>query len=780
MRNKTSTTFTRIKRTVSKFITQFTPARKTLLFCGIAVLTTAVLFYILNYFFMLYHSIGVGYTCLLLLVYIIAGLVISLIVTYLIKLTARFPSLFIVAIIFTILTVLYFYNLGKTYGWTLITVLVVFPSLLAGGSYALKKNKPNRKQKYLTLVAIIFGAIGIGVSAYLFSYPGKTVALPINAKSLSKAPSLIEATDPSQPGLFDIAYLSYGSGKDKYRTIYGDSVNIKTPSVDASFLLKSWNGFTGKLRTAYFGFDQTALPLNAQVWYPKEQEDPSPLVLVVHGNHLAQDYSDGGYDYLGELLASKGYIVVSVDENFLNGSFTDLYKGGLEKENGTRGWLLLKHLELWRKWNDDPSSNFYKKIDMDRIALIGHSRGGEAVGHAALFNTLPCFPDHAQEVFDFNFNIRSVIAIAPVDGQYKPASILSPLKDINYFVIHGSHDMDMQSYGGLSTYNRIKFSTDFDGFKAGLYIHRANHGQFNTSWGRRDNWSPSINQFNLKQLMSANEQQQIAKVYISSFLETTLRDQLVYKPLFIDYRFARQWLPDEIYLNQFEDSKTFFIADYEEDLDLQSTAIGDSVISAQHLSVWREQQHELMWGNALSRAAYIGWDRSKVDTLIGSYTFTLPDSLPQNIENKRLTFTLATSDEDAAHTEKGKKKDDKEEENATNEGEKDKNKEEEESEDKKPIDFSIQLTDQHGEEIRFLLSECSALQPQIQKEIMKFAFFNQWDDAEAIPDFFYFDLRGLQPKNPAFSFEHLKNISFVFDQTDKGVIILDNVGFLEK
>ena len=51
-----------------------------------------------------------------------------------------------------------------------------------------------------------------------------------------------------------------------------------------------------------------------------------PLVLIVHGNHLMNDYSDPGYEYLGKLLASKGYIFVSVDENFLNAApYEDLF-----------------------------------------------------------------------------------------------------------------------------------------------------------------------------------------------------------------------------------------------------------------------------------------------------------------------------------------------------------------------------------------------------------------------------------------------------------------------
>ena len=59
-------------------------------------------------------------------------------------------------------------------------------------------------------------------------------------------------------------------------------------------------------------------------------------MLIVHGNHNMKEFSDPGYGYLGELLASRGFILVSVDENFLNGN--------IRGENDARGWMLLQHL----------------------------------------------------------------------------------------------------------------------------------------------------------------------------------------------------------------------------------------------------------------------------------------------------------------------------------------------------------------------------------------------------------------------------------------------------
>ena len=132
-----------------------------------------------------------------------------------------------------------------------------------------------------------------------------------------------------------------------------------------------------------------------------------------------------------------------------NSSFADLLggiEGGLEKENDARAWLLLEHLRLWREWNQTPDHRFYNKVDLHHIALIGHSRGGEAVAIAALFNRLPFYPDDGRVVFDYGFDLRGVIAIAPSDAQYKPRERPTPIRNVSYLVIHGSEDGDVQSF----------------------------------------------------------------------------------------------------------------------------------------------------------------------------------------------------------------------------------------------------------------------------------------------------------------------------------------------
>src|SRR5262249_10257441 len=115
----------------------------------------------------------------------------------------------------------------------------------------------------------------------------------------------LDAPNPAEPGSFAIKRLYYGSGTDKERPEYRGSVAFKTKPVDMSKFV-SMEPALAKERKSYWGFDSKAFPINARVWYP-DGPGPFPLVLIVHGNHNMKDFSDPGYGYLGELLASRGY-----------------------------------------------------------------------------------------------------------------------------------------------------------------------------------------------------------------------------------------------------------------------------------------------------------------------------------------------------------------------------------------------------------------------------------------------------------------------------------------
>ena len=255
--------------------------------------------------------------------------------------------------------------------------------------------------------------------------------------------------NPAEEGEYKIQAFTYGNGTDKKRKEFSSDIKYKTPTVDASRLLPDWKEKKKKWRERFWKFGVKNFPLNGRVYMPPG-DGPFPIILIVHGNHSMIDYSDDGYGYLGGLLASRGFITVSVDENFINAHWSGDFRG---KEMPTRAWLLLKHLEQWEKWNNSDEHELAGKIDMDNIILIGHSRGGEAVSIAAAFNKLRYYPDDANEKFSFNFNIKGVVTLAPTDYRYHRKI---NLENINYLSLQGSYDSDEVSFWGMRPFRRLK------------------------------------------------------------------------------------------------------------------------------------------------------------------------------------------------------------------------------------------------------------------------------------------------------------------------------------
>lgn len=455
----------------------------------------------------------------------------------------------------------------------------------------------------------------------------------------------VTASNPGERGSHAVRFLYYGSGTDKRRVEYRDSVTYKTATVDASIMARM-DPPLAKSRKAYWGFDNTKFPRNARVWYP-EGAGPFPLVLVVHGNHDMKDFSDPGYQWLGELLASRGFILASIDENFLNGA--------MRNENDARGWMLLKHLETFKALNDSAGKPLHNKVDMSRIALMGHSRGGEAVAIAGMFNRLTHYPDDATLRFDFGFDIKGLVAIAPVDGQYRPAEQPTPLQDYSYLVIHGSHDGDVSSFSGLTQYNRIKYTTPGPHFKSAIWMYRANHGQWNTVWNDRDNGRHSVRALNLKALVTGEEQRQFGRVMISGFLETVLHGNEPYRELFRDHRTAGDWLPPTMYVTRYADANTRWLATFDEDVDVTTGTAPGVRITGDSLSVWKENDVQARWRGSTFRSnvATLGWNNTPVgkDTTVSRwparFAISVPDSIRRawNIDaSSSLLITVGTTE----------------------------------------------------------------------------------------------------------------------------------------
>ena len=599
----------------------------------------------------------------------------------------------------------------------------------------------------------------------------------------------ITAENPADAGTFKVVRMFYGSGTDKQRKEFKDSVTYKTKPVDVSPYVTVPPTAAGD-RKDFWGFDMKAVPLNARVWYP-EGAGPFPLVLVVHGNHNAEDFSDPGYGYLGELLASRGFILASVDENFIN---------GLSGENDGRAWLLLKHLEQWKRFNDSASGPLSHKVDMDRIAVMGHSRGGEAAALAAAFNTLKFYPDDAKQKFAFQFHIRSVVAIAPVDGQYKPAAKFTPLENVNYLLLHGSHDGDVSTAVGMRQYERLRFTDGQPHVKAMFFMYRANHGQWNSVWQNKDNGPRSGRSLELGALVPIEDQRQMGKLVISAFLEATLHGKSEYLPLFRDHRTAGHWFPKSMYITRFMESGFRTLADYEEDIDVTTGAPGVT-IESDSLGMWKENVIPFRGqggDDQKNNAVWIGWNNRIAGpdtTKMGrpaSYTLTLADSLVKawHVTEQGVLYLSVAPTKDkpgprALPKDTTKKSDSTRKAEAaaakrTADSAKAATKTPKKDEaDTIPIDFTVELRDADGHTARMPISRYGPVRRPLEVHLYRRAgrdeqrFTNTF---EYVPQSFLLPLADFTAAASAFHPDRLRSIRLLFDKSVAGTIILDDVG----
>jgi hypothetical protein len=449
-----------------------------------------------------------------------------------------------------------------------------------------------------------------------------------------------------------------------------------------------------------------------------------------------------------------------VDENFLNQKFCD--------ENDARAFVLLEHLNVWDTWNQTEGHAFEGKVDMDRIALIGHSRGGESVAHAAAFNRLERYPDDANVKLDYNFDIRSIIAIAPCDGQYKPAGHPTALENVNYLVIQGGHDADVATFMGLRQFNRVYFTDDHFWFKSAIYVYRANHNRFNTAWGKLDATGPESWLINDKPLMDIESQRKVAKVLISAFLEATLNNKDEYLPMFKDIRKAGPLLPEDIYINRYEDSNFIIIADFEEDFDVTTTTIPGGRLDGENLRTWKEahvpyrtkensnQENStvvLEWANEPFDSAQgedcLLAERRRGTSEIGSYTLTLNPEVVKELElnrNMSIVFSIGAENENQHE----------------------------------PLDLTIELCDDSGNCAALPLNSVGPVHPALIVRLAKWKWLEKKfieEFSERILQTYEIPIHSFIENNSLLDPAKLESIRFIFDRSDTGCIMLDDIGF---
>ena len=342
------------------------------------------------------------------------------------------------------------------------------------------------------------------------------------------------------------------------------------------------------LGSAPWPFTSANVPLNGHICVPRGR-GPFPLAVFAHGNHTPFENSTPGYLYLCQLLASHGVIAATIDVNFLNG-----FNSG---ENDGRAIVHLEHLRQFRTWNGTVGHPLLARVDLNRILIAGHSRGGEGVGHASFFNRLssikpdiftPVVPlDGSAGLGPYHFGLTVIAAISPTDRQYEPLTGPTVVPD-RYFLIHGSRDGDVSTFEGYNTYDRahavdLANPTVSDGhLKALLWVYGANHNQFNSVWASET--PPATT-------MPRASQEQVAKVQFGTLAQGLLLDHPEYLSVLRDHATAVEWMPaGSDFVSQYQDPTRTYVQHNQEAVappvisaPVQGTVLTDAVTAARQL-----------------------------------------------------------------------------------------------------------------------------------------------------------------------------------------------------
>jgi hypothetical protein len=256
--------------------------------------------------------------------------------------------------------------------------------------------------------------------------------------------------------------------------------------------------------------------------------------------------------------------------------------------------------------------------------------------------------------------------------------------------------------------------------------------------------------------MDIEEQRKVAKVLISAFLETTMNSRDEYLPIFKDTRRASHWLPEDIYVNQYQDSNFQVIADFEEDFDVTTTTCGGMVLG-ENLTEWRETHVNFRAkGNASQdNSVVILWGEKKYEDnddpnslKIGKYHITLdPDTHrnPQVDNDSKLLFSIGSVNPHQDTI----------------------------------IDLSIELSDSDGNRAALPLSTVGPVHPALNVRNIKLKFLEKKfynDFSERLLQTYEIPFRQFVEANSSFDPSRLENISFVFDRFPNGTIMLDDIG----
>lgn len=331
--------------------------------------------------------------------------------------------------------------------------------------------------------------------------------LPGMDTTVDLSPPAVTKAKAQAKGVSALAASPAGIDSTGTRTFYVNAPDPGTPGPLATTREEYEFGYSAFSIAGFPTAASTApIELDGSVTYPTDLSGgPRPLIMLMHGRHSTAYNpttnassltwppaanqlsipSFRGYDYLADVLASQGYIVVSIGVNGVNAQDNNSADLGM----AARARVMQRQLDIWNGFSTGTGaspygapfgSKFVGKVDMQDVGIMGHSRGGEGVVAAYNYNKSLGSP----------YGIKAVFALAPVDFNRFANN------DVPFAVLLPYADGDVSDLQGIKFYDDQRYNVPGDATaKYSILAMGANHNFFNTVWtpglfpaGTSDDW----------------------------------------------------------------------------------------------------------------------------------------------------------------------------------------------------------------------------------------------------------------------------------------------------
>jgi hypothetical protein len=287
--------------------------------------------------------------------------------------------------------------------------------------------------------------------------------------------------------------------------------------------------------------------LTASIHAPTTLTGTYPVVLLMHGNHFSTYAGSSafyewppaaghtslpnyrGYDYFADILASNGYVVISIGVNGVN------VIGNQRPGTGmlARGQLGLRHLDILTDLNRDGivhnvlgrpdgmipgiGTRYVGHLDLQNVGVMGHSRGGEGAVQTYLVN----------QSTGSHYGIKAVFALAPVDF------LSETINNVPFAVLLPYNDGDVSDLQGVHFFDDSRYNVGGDtGAKYTIEVMGADHNFYNTVWapgggypGESDDGNPGP-----PSRLTQVQQRGTGLAYMSAFFRLYLHNDTQFKP----------------------------------------------------------------------------------------------------------------------------------------------------------------------------------------------------------------------------------------------------------